>query len=247
MAGAQLTGCVTWYHIILFCLLAMDMYINLVPRRSSEFNTRIPGRFWNDSAYEGLRKFHQAKGFDPDIQDLALDKLSALLIGVQRAEDWDADDESNYTQTSIDSDAEASEQDDWDVEDESNYPQTSDDSNAEAYSEEDDNNSDSTDSSTAFSGTFTFLMNDQLALILFLGLSWLYEQIHPEPFRIPDGQCGTTRHLDPIGIVRYGDHRCRANGTPRTLDPHRQSGTHRQSLYTVADINCRGRDIQGTK
>ncbi|KAJ7304600.1 hypothetical protein DFH08DRAFT_825541 [Mycena albidolilacea] len=117
------------------------------------------------------------------------------MLPVNEAEDWNADDESNYMQTSSDSDADASGQDDWDLNNESNYPQTSDDSDAEACSVEDDNNSDSTNCSfhraprnsnsvnhdhhtlTAFSGAFTFLMNAQLALILFLGLSWLYEQM----------------------------------------------------------------------
>ncbi|KAJ7315710.1 hypothetical protein DFH08DRAFT_1039399 [Mycena albidolilacea] len=178
---------------------------------------QVVGHSWDTSVYEGLRKFHQAKGFDPDTQDLAWDMhcpLYRLVSKVNEAEeDWDADDDSNYTQTSIDSDAATSEQDNWDVDDEPNYPQTSDDSDAEAYSEEDDNNSGSTDCSSrraprdsnsmnhdhhacesatgqgecemptlhdetpAVSGTFTFLMNAQLALILFLGLSWLYEQI----------------------------------------------------------------------
>jgi cytochrome c oxidase assembly factor CtaG len=33
------------------------------------------------------------------------------------------------------------------------------------------------DEAPTVSGAFTFLMNAQLALILFLGLSWLYEQM----------------------------------------------------------------------
>ncbi|KAJ7315734.1 hypothetical protein DFH08DRAFT_820309 [Mycena albidolilacea] len=69
-----------------------------------QFNIRIPGWFWNASGYEGLQEFHQAKGFDPDTQDLVLDKhypLYRLVSKANRAEDWDAD-ESNYTQTSID-------------------------------------------------------------------------------------------------------------------------------------------------
>ncbi|KAJ7040541.1 hypothetical protein C8F04DRAFT_1082620 [Mycena alexandri] len=32
--------------------------------------TEIRGRSWDDSVYAGLRKFHQAKGFDPDSQDV---------------------------------------------------------------------------------------------------------------------------------------------------------------------------------
>ncbi|KAJ7315717.1 hypothetical protein DFH08DRAFT_820290 [Mycena albidolilacea] len=163
----------------------------------------ICGFSWDASVYEGLQKFHQAKGFESHTQDLAWhlgEPFYQLVSKMNEAdEDWDADDELNYTQTSIDSDAEASDQDDWDVEDESNYPQSSDDSNAQAYSEKDVYDSDSTDSSLTaresktgqgecemstlhdeaptVSGTFTFLMNAQLVLILFLGLFWLYEQM----------------------------------------------------------------------
>ncbi|KAJ7223406.1 hypothetical protein GGX14DRAFT_427443 [Mycena pura] len=32
---------------------------------------RAYGQSWNDSVYDGLREFHQAKGFDPDSQDVA--------------------------------------------------------------------------------------------------------------------------------------------------------------------------------
>jgi hypothetical protein len=33
--------------------------------------TAISGRFWDAGVYAGLRQFHQAKGFDPDRQDVA--------------------------------------------------------------------------------------------------------------------------------------------------------------------------------
>ncbi|KAJ7366410.1 hypothetical protein DFH08DRAFT_678573, partial [Mycena albidolilacea] len=33
--------------------------------------TEVVGCSWDASVYEGLRKFHQAKGFDSDTQDLA--------------------------------------------------------------------------------------------------------------------------------------------------------------------------------
>ncbi|KAJ6464403.1 hypothetical protein C8R45DRAFT_877707, partial [Mycena sanguinolenta] len=33
--------------------------------------TRISGTYWDSGVYEGLRRFHQGKGFDPDSQDLA--------------------------------------------------------------------------------------------------------------------------------------------------------------------------------
>jgi hypothetical protein len=33
--------------------------------------TEIYGYYWDTNVYEGLRKFHRAKGFDPDTQDVA--------------------------------------------------------------------------------------------------------------------------------------------------------------------------------
>jgi hypothetical protein len=38
---------------------------------SISFSTEIYGIFWDDSVYAGLWQFHQAKGFDPDTQDVA--------------------------------------------------------------------------------------------------------------------------------------------------------------------------------
>ncbi|KAJ7792984.1 hypothetical protein B0H14DRAFT_2242745, partial [Mycena olivaceomarginata] len=32
--------------------------------------TQLWGKYWEASVYEGIRKFHQAKGFDPYTQDL---------------------------------------------------------------------------------------------------------------------------------------------------------------------------------
>jgi hypothetical protein len=34
-------------------------------------HTEVRGRSWDTSVYAGLRLFHQAKGFDPDSQDVA--------------------------------------------------------------------------------------------------------------------------------------------------------------------------------
>ncbi|KAJ7036912.1 hypothetical protein C8F04DRAFT_1036137 [Mycena alexandri] len=39
---------------------------------SFQLTTKIYGKFWDASVYAGLRKFHQAKGFDPDSQEVAL-------------------------------------------------------------------------------------------------------------------------------------------------------------------------------
>jgi hypothetical protein len=38
---------------------------------SISFSTEIGGRSWDRSVYAGLCQFHQAKGFDPDSQDVA--------------------------------------------------------------------------------------------------------------------------------------------------------------------------------
>ncbi|KAJ7223410.1 hypothetical protein GGX14DRAFT_658087, partial [Mycena pura] len=36
-----------------------------------ELKMKVWGQYWDDSVYDGLREFHQAKGFDPDSQDVA--------------------------------------------------------------------------------------------------------------------------------------------------------------------------------
>ncbi|KAJ6464496.1 hypothetical protein C8R45DRAFT_795380, partial [Mycena sanguinolenta] len=33
--------------------------------------TKMFGRSWDRSVYEGLRRFHEGKGFDPDSRDVA--------------------------------------------------------------------------------------------------------------------------------------------------------------------------------
>jgi hypothetical protein len=38
---------------------------------SISLSTEIGGRSWDGSVYAGLCQFHQAKGFDPDTQDVA--------------------------------------------------------------------------------------------------------------------------------------------------------------------------------
>jgi hypothetical protein len=38
---------------------------------SISLSTKIDGWSWDGSVYAGLRQFHQAKGFDPDSQDIA--------------------------------------------------------------------------------------------------------------------------------------------------------------------------------
>ncbi|KAJ6462888.1 hypothetical protein C8R45DRAFT_778284, partial [Mycena sanguinolenta] len=38
---------------------------------SFRLSTSAPGHYWDASVYEGLRQFHQAKGFDSYSQDVA--------------------------------------------------------------------------------------------------------------------------------------------------------------------------------
>jgi hypothetical protein len=38
---------------------------------SIRFHTEIMGHIWDSSVYAGTRRFHEAKGFDPESQDLA--------------------------------------------------------------------------------------------------------------------------------------------------------------------------------
>jgi hypothetical protein len=38
---------------------------------SISLSTNVHGKFWDASVYAGLRQFNQAKGFDPDSQDVA--------------------------------------------------------------------------------------------------------------------------------------------------------------------------------
>ncbi|KAJ7160335.1 hypothetical protein C8R46DRAFT_905875 [Mycena filopes] len=51
-----------------------------------ELDTSISGLSWDTSVYAGLRKFHAAKGFNPDSQDVALhlgEPLYVLTHGAQ--------------------------------------------------------------------------------------------------------------------------------------------------------------------
>jgi hypothetical protein len=38
---------------------------------SISLSTNVYGKSWDASVYAGLREFHQAKGFNPDSQDIA--------------------------------------------------------------------------------------------------------------------------------------------------------------------------------
>lgn len=39
-----------------------------------ELTTKVEGLSWDATVYAGLREIHEAKGFDPDSQDVALDE-----------------------------------------------------------------------------------------------------------------------------------------------------------------------------
>ncbi|KAJ7229297.1 hypothetical protein B0H12DRAFT_1147896 [Mycena haematopus] len=89
---------------------------------SFQFTTKAIAFSWDATVYEGLRQFHQAKGFDPESQDLARhlnyplyrlscqsDDSSAYMDGEEDADsDWDTtDSESEYLSAHEDCDVES--------------------------------------------------------------------------------------------------------------------------------------------
>ncbi|KAJ7800765.1 hypothetical protein B0H14DRAFT_3490287 [Mycena olivaceomarginata] len=176
--------------------------------------TEVVGRSWDASVYEGLRKFHQAKGFDPDTQELArhlehpLFELSAEADSTFAHGDFKTTEEqlraAEDKHKSDDPQTETSVSEDVDTNTEGSHPEQDNhdsdsvrtdcgaDHSAENMNSENQASSAPNASSVAekkldpptlhakmiaLSETLKFLMNFNLVLILFLGFSWLYEQI----------------------------------------------------------------------
>ncbi|KAF7377174.1 hypothetical protein MSAN_00136700 [Mycena sanguinolenta] len=141
--------------------------------------------FWDAPVYNGLRQFHQAKGFDPDSQDLVrhlgwpLYQLSGG-IDVPSARDTDSgmvyasDDESEHSPTSdIDVDGEVP-----DPEDDNHDGVHKDCAMSECVEILNCQPADAVqDGTAALSATFKFLIYLQLVLFLFLGFSLLNDHI----------------------------------------------------------------------
>ncbi|KAJ7928242.1 hypothetical protein B0H13DRAFT_1007536 [Mycena leptocephala] len=130
---------------------------------SIRLDTVIFADSWDADVYAALRQFHQAKGFDPDSQDVARhlgyplyqlpSAVDALFAHVDAA----------------DSDSQEDNQEpvDIDVDDENYVHESTATSEAPGTSLRDD---------MPVSRTLIFFMNIQGMLLLFLALSWLYNQ-----------------------------------------------------------------------
>ncbi|KAF7337147.1 hypothetical protein MVEN_02152700 [Mycena venus] len=166
--------------------------------------TQIRGCHWDDSVYAGLRQFHQAKGFDPDSQDIAkhleyplFQLANEVEVPFAHIDDGDSDtvfaeDESQYPQTSPtepdggNSSSEAGDQDSSISKNHSQNIKSSVGDNHATHSEfpahqpiagESPDEPPVPQDEAPASLTFKWLMNIQLALFLTLALSWLYECI----------------------------------------------------------------------
>ncbi|KAJ7875052.1 hypothetical protein B0H13DRAFT_2057054 [Mycena leptocephala] len=122
--------------------------------------TTIKGVSWDATVYAGLRQFHQAKGFDPDSLDLARE-LGCPLYQILDVDGDDAQEDPVRMHESEVSPGSTRGNHETLKEDRQEEPELS-RSQAEML---------------AVSDTFKFLMNVQLALILFLALSWLYNLV----------------------------------------------------------------------
>ncbi|KAJ6462941.1 hypothetical protein C8R45DRAFT_1108008 [Mycena sanguinolenta] len=152
-----------------------------------EFITTAEVWYWDSSVYEGLRQFHQAKGFDPYSQDVArhlghpLWQLSSQR-DASNGEDFDADIasddyESKHPPTSacddsdLELDAESSHI-------EENVHDAADKTDGSEHREESNCANDDVESiEFAPSRSWNLLMTIQIGSILFLGLSWVYDHV----------------------------------------------------------------------
>ncbi|KAJ6462832.1 hypothetical protein C8R45DRAFT_523594 [Mycena sanguinolenta] len=164
-----------------------------------ELTATAYGSYWDASVYEGLRQFHEAKGFDPYSQDVA-HHLGHLLLQLSSERDSPMDSDGEDFDGDMDSDCNSAYIDDYksdyptsachdsdlDVDTESSHNQKTvhdrvsgdggsehggmancEDPYAESIEEE----------MFAPSRSLNLLMSIQLALILFLGLSWGYDHV----------------------------------------------------------------------
>ncbi|KAJ7036913.1 hypothetical protein C8F04DRAFT_457210 [Mycena alexandri] len=124
---------------------------------SFQLTTKVHGKFWDASVYAGLRKFHQAKGFDPDSQDVAL-HLGHPLYRLSRA---------HVEEISADGEADAGNSDGGPDGGHSLYQDAPTDRTEIPALEE----------SPIASPAFRFVTMVQLILIIFLSLCWMYGQV----------------------------------------------------------------------
>ncbi|KAJ7679293.1 hypothetical protein DFH06DRAFT_1415366 [Mycena polygramma] len=143
-------------------ILSMDEATQLLWFPSIKLSVQIAGYSWDDRIYAGLRQFHQAKGFEPDSQDVArhlgqplyqlVNEIDAPFAhGVNGAKDshsvpTEEEFEEFLQRQSVEAEV---------VE-------------LPSYSEE----------TVPTSGTFRLFINARLALILFLALLKICETVH---------------------------------------------------------------------
>ncbi|KAF7347162.1 hypothetical protein MVEN_01470700 [Mycena venus] len=138
---------------------------------SIQLSTQVDRWSWDASMYAGLRQFHQAKGFDPESQDLAK-YLGYPLLELSNAtdrpflhveeEDFCGEEDAGSVSTH-----------------KNNIPNTTwnDQQCSEAAGDGEPEIPDVPDEIIAVSGTIKFLLNAQLGLFLFLALCWLCDQV----------------------------------------------------------------------
>ncbi|KAJ7669810.1 hypothetical protein B0H14DRAFT_3071871 [Mycena olivaceomarginata] len=145
------------------------------------------GRSWDARVYEGLRQFHQAKGFDPDTQELALHlgyPLYELSSQTSTSFAHFHEEEHSAGEGSIQADSDDESEDilesaphmhngPGNSEAESQVILKSTHPNGGKTSLDEDSVAPSLSEEISVSNTFKFVLNVQLALILFHTLLWL--------------------------------------------------------------------------
>ncbi|KAJ6561628.1 hypothetical protein B0H19DRAFT_1259297 [Mycena capillaripes] len=172
---------------------------------SIQFKTWVEGYFWDASVYAGLRQFHQGKGFDPDSQEIArhlghplyrlpgeVDASFAHGVG----EDSSAEDNQSCATAEDESDSENELEKSGENHVDDEHPSAENDENAGGTKNEHGDLKKSVENQVhdllssekrpedsdlyqkiPLSWTFQLFMDVQLALIVFLALSWLYDQV----------------------------------------------------------------------
>ncbi|KAJ6580626.1 hypothetical protein B0H19DRAFT_483050 [Mycena capillaripes] len=145
---------------------------------SLKFTTEIRGLSWDASVYAGLRQFHRGKGFDPDSQDVArhlglplfrlVGEVDAPFAHVDDEDICAAEEDGNLVKTDEESENSPTEK----KEEFSVYDSMAAGGEAKPPSLDDE--------IQRSSWIFRLVMNVQMALMVFLALSWLYNYVMHE-------------------------------------------------------------------
>ncbi|KAJ7340679.1 hypothetical protein DFH08DRAFT_243751 [Mycena albidolilacea] len=149
-------------------------------------STVIVGSSWDVTVYDELREFHQGKGFDPDSQDVVRHlryPLYQLSNDTFHPEESHSDCDSNMASTDDSEEAPTSVENGSEHGHDSSNMTASARGHAELPASESAGREEEADPSSlhgdplAVPTTLRFLMHIQLALILFLAVSWLYDRM----------------------------------------------------------------------